>query len=181
MQNPLTFVVRTTVDPQAAVATARAQVHAVDKDLALMQIETLEDVVDASTADVRFRTTLLSGFAGIALLLAALGIYGVLAYFVSQRAREIGIRLALGAQPSGVFRMVVRQGMLPVAVGAAAGVSVAIPMTILMRTLLFGVQPIDPPTYAIALMALAAIAVAACAVPALRATRVDPLVALRDE
>jgi putative ABC transport system permease protein len=163
------------------VAAARAQVHAVDKDLALTQVGTLEDVVDSSMAGARFRTTLLAAFAGIALLLAALGIYGVLAYFVSQRAREIGIRLALGAQPSGVFRMVVRQGVVPVIAGAMAGVAIAVPMTILMRTLLFGVQPIDPPTYAIALTALAAIAVAACAVPALRATRVDPLVALRDE
>src|SRR5580765_626146 len=180
-QNPLTFVVRTMLDTEAAIAAARAQVHAADKDLALTQVATLEEVVDASMAGARFRTTLLSGFAGIALLLAALGIYGVLAYFVSQRAREIGIRVALGARPSGVFRMVVRQGMVPVILGAAAGVAVAIPMTTLLRTLLFGVQPIDPPTYAIALAALAGIAVTACAVPALRATRVDPLVALRDE
>ena len=180
-QNPLTFVVRTTIDPEAAVAAARALVHAVDKDLALTEIATLRDVVDRSMTDVRFRTTLLSVFAGIALLLAALGIYGVLGYFVSQRAREIGIRLALGAQPSGVFRMVVRQGIVPVVAGAVAGVAVAVPMTTLMRTLLFGIEPIDPPTYAIALTVLAAIAVAACAVPALRATRVDPLVALRDE
>jgi len=180
-QNPLTFVLRTTIDPQAAVAIARAQVHAADKDLALTQVTTLEDVVDASMAGARFRTMLLSAFAAIALLLAALGIYGVLAYFVSQRAREIGIRLALGAQPSEVFRMVVRQGVLPVIVGAAAGVAVTLPMTMFLRTLLFGVEPIDPPTYAIALTALAAIALGACAVPALRATRVDPLVALRDE
>jgi putative ABC transport system permease protein len=180
-QNPMTFVVRATVGTEAALATARAQVHAADKDLALTQVATLEDVVDASMAGARFRTTLLTAFAGIALFLAALGIYGVLAYFVSQRAREIGIRVALGAKPSGVFRMVVRQGMLPVVVGAAAGVAVAIPMTTLLRTLLFGVQPIDPPTYAIALAVLAGIAVTACAVPALRATRVDPLVALRDE
>jgi putative ABC transport system permease protein len=168
------------LDTEAAIAAVRAQVHAADKDLALTQVATLEEVVDASMAGARFRTTLLSGFAGIALLLAALGIYGVLAYFVSQRAREIGIRVALGARPSGVFRMVVRQGMVPVILGAAAGVAVAIPMTTLLRTLLFGVQPIDPPTYAIALAALAGIAVTACAVPALRATRVDPLVALRD-
>jgi predicted permease len=180
-QNPLTFVVRSSIGPEAALAVIRAQVHAVDKDLALTQVATLQEVVDVSMAGARFRTTLLALFAGIALLLAALGIYGVLAYFVSQRAREIGIRVALGAQPSGVFRMVVRQGMLPVVLGAAAGVAVAIPMTTLLRTLLFGVQPIDPPTYAIALTALAGIAVAACAVPALRATRVDPLVALRDE
>jgi putative ABC transport system permease protein len=180
-QNPLTFVVRTTIDPEAALAAARAQVHAVDKDLALTQVATLQEVVDVSMAGARFRTTLLALFAGIALLLAALGIYGVLAYFVSQRAREIGIRLALGAQPSGVFKMVVRQGMTPVVLGVAAGIAVAVPMTSLMRSLLFGVEPIDPPTYAVALTALAAIAVAACAVPALRATRVDPLVALRDE
>ena len=180
-QNPLTFVIRSSIGPQAALAAVHAQVHAVDKDLALTQVATLQEVVDGSMAGARFRTTLLALFAGIALLLAALGIYGVLAYFVSQRAREIGIRLALGAQPAEVFRMVVWQGVLPVAAGAFAGIAVAVPLTTLMRTLLFGVQPIDPPTYAIALTALAAIAVAACAVPALRATRVDPLVALRDE
>jgi putative ABC transport system permease protein len=180
-QNPLTFVIRSSIGPQAALAAVHAQVHAVDKDLALTQVATLQEVVDVSMAGARFRTTLLALFAGIALLLAALGIYGVLAYFVSQRAREIGIRLALGAQPAEVFRLVVWQGVLPVAAGAFAGIAVAVPLTTLMRTLLFGVQPIDPPTYAIALTALATIAVAACAVPALRATRVDPLVALRDE
>jgi putative ABC transport system permease protein len=180
-QNPMTFVVRTTVDPEAAIAAARAQVRGVDKDLALTEVATLKDVVSTSMADVKFRTTLLSGFAGIALLLAALGIYGVLAYFVSQRAREIGIRLALGATPREVFHMVVRQGMLPVLVGAALGIGIAIPMTTLLRTLLFEVEPIDPPTYAIALTALVAVSLAACALPARRATRVDPLVALRDE
>jgi putative ABC transport system permease protein len=179
--NPLTFVVRTAIDPEAAITSARAQVHAVDKDLALTEIATLQDVVDRSLAEVRFRTTLLGMFAGIALLLAALGIYGVLAYFVSQRAHEIGIRLALGAPPAGVFRMVVRQGMSPVVAGAAVGVGIAIPMTTLIRTLLFGIQPIDPATFAISLGAIATIAVVACALPALRATRVDPLVALRDE
>ena len=179
LQNPLTFVVRTTVDPDAAFAGARAQVGAVDKDLALTQIATLEDVVDTSMADARFRTTLLSAFAGIALLLAALGIYGVLAYFVSQRSRELGIRLALGAKPEALFRMVVGQGMRPVAIGAALGLAGAVAVTTLMQSLLFGVTPVDPAAYAVALTALAAIALAACAVPALRATRVDPLVALR--
>ena len=181
MQNPLTFALRSTLDEAAVVSLARRSVEAVDRDLALTAVATLEAVVQESMGDHRFRTAVLAAFAGVALFLAALGIYGVLAYFVSQRSRELGIRLALGAQPSGVFWMVVWQGVLPVVAGAAAGVAVAVPMTTLMRTLLFGVQPIDPPTYAIALTALAAIAVAACVVPALRATRVDPLVALRDE
>ena len=131
--------------------------------------------------DVRFRTTLLAAFAGIALLLAALGIYGVLAYFVSQRARELGIRLALGAKPAALFRMVISQGMRPVAVGAVLGLAGAAAITTLMQSLLFGVTPVDPAAYGVATAALIAIAVGACAVPALRATRVDPLVALRDE
>ena len=181
LQNPLTFVVRTTLNPDAALAAARAQVGAVDKDLALTQIATLEDVVDGSMAEVRFRTTLLAAFAGIALMLAALGIYGVLAYFVSQRSRELGIRLALGAKPAALFRMVVGQGMRPVAIGVALGLAGAVAVTTLMQSLLFGVTPVDPAAYGVATTVLAVIAVVACAVPALRATRVDPLVALRDE
>jgi putative ABC transport system permease protein len=181
MQNPLTFVVRTTIAPQAALAGARARVAAVDKDLALTQTATLEEVVDLSLAEARFRTTLLTWFAGIALLLAALGIYGVLAYFVSQRSREIGIRLALGAAPAELFRMVIGQGMRPVAIGAAVGLAGAVAVTTLLQSLLFGVTPVDPLAYSAAAAVLTAIAVGACAIPALRATRVDPLVALRDE
>ena len=180
LQNPLTFVVRTRVDPDAAFAGARAQLRAVDKDLALTQTATLQDVVDTSLADAKFRATLLSAFAGIALLLAALGIYGVLAYFVSQRSRELGIRLALGARPDALFRMVVGQGMRPVAIGAALGLGGAVAVTTLMQSLLFGVTPIDPAAYGFAVAVLAVIALVACAVPALRATRVDPLAALRD-
>jgi putative ABC transport system permease protein len=181
MQNPLTFVVRTTVAADAAFAGARAQISAFDRDLALTQTATLADVVDGAMSDARFRTTLLAAFAGVALLLAALGIYGVLAYFVSQRARELGIRLALGARPAALFRMVVGQGMRPVAVGTAVGLAGAVGVTTLMQSLLFGVTPVDPAAYGVATAVLAAISVVACAVPALRATRVDPLVALRDE
>lgn len=181
LQNPLTFVVRTTVDTDAAFAAARTQVRAIDKDLALTQIATLEDVVDTSMTDAKFRTTLLSAFAGIALLLAALGIYGVLQYFVAQRSRELGIRLALGAKPRALFQMVVTQGMRPVAVGAAIGLLGAVALTTLMQSLLFGVAAVDPATYAVATVTLAAMSLAACAIPAIRATRVDPLVALRDE
>ena len=115
----------------------------------------------------------------MAVLLAALGIYGVLAYFVSQRSRELGIRLALGARPRALFGMVVRQGMRPVAAGAVLGLAGAVAITTVMQSLLFGVNPVDPATYAVAAATLAVIALAACAIPALRATRVDPLVALQ--
>jgi putative ABC transport system permease protein len=181
MQNPLTFVVRSTLDDASVVAVARREVQAVDRDLALTTVAPMRAVVDESMGDHRFRTALLAAFAGVAVLLAALGIYGVLAYFVSQRSRELGIRLALGARPGALFGMVVRQGMRPVAVGAAIGLAGAVAMTTVMQSLLFGINPVDPTTYAAAAATLAIVALAACAVPALRATRVDPLVALRDE
>jgi putative ABC transport system permease protein len=181
LQNPLTFVVRAAQSPDAVLSTARRTVAGVDKDLAITNVATLKDVVAGSMEGHRFRTTLLSAFAAVALLLAALGIYGVLAYFVSQRSRELGIRLALGARPRALFAMVVTQGMRPVAVGAALGLAGAVAITTVMQSLLFGVNPVDPVTYAVAAATLAVIALAACAIPALRATRVDPLVALRDE
>jgi predicted permease len=181
MQNPLTFVVRSTLDDATALSMARREVQAVDRDLALTSVAPMRAVVDDSMGDHRFRTVLLGAFAGVALLLAGLGIYGVLAYFVSHRARELGIRLALGARPLALFAMVVRQGMRPVAIGAVVGLAAAVALTTVMQSLLFGVDPIDPATYAAASATLAIIALAACAIPAMRATRVDPLVALRDE
>jgi putative ABC transport system permease protein len=181
MQNPLTFVVRSSQAPASVVAAARSAVAGHDKDLALTMVTTLEQVVEAATETHRFRTTLLTAFAGIALLLAALGIYGVLAYFVSQRSRELGIRLALGARPAEIFRLVVGQGMRPVAIGAAIGVIAAAGLTRFMQSLLFGIQPVDPPAFAVAIATLAAISFVACALPARRATRVDPIAALRDE
>src|SRR6185503_14719010 len=180
-QNPLTFVVRSTLDEAGVVAMARREVQAVDRDLALTAVAPMRAVVDESMGDHRFRTVLLGAFAGVALMLAALGIYGVLAYFVSQRARELGIRLALGARPMELFGMVVRQGMRPVAVGAVVGLAAAVALTTVMQSLLFGVDPVDPATYVAASATLAIIALAACAIPAMRATRVDPQVALRDE
>ncbi|HYM25476.1 MAG TPA: ABC transporter permease, partial [Vicinamibacterales bacterium] len=181
MQNPVTFVVRAQTSADATVAAARAAVQAVDKDLALTDVTALSDLVHDSTGDERFRTTLLSGFAAVALFLAALGIYGVLAYSVAQRMRELGIRLALGAQPASVFRMVVREGMRPVAAGGLIGLAAAFASGTLIKALLFGVAPIDPATYVGAVASLTITAAVACAVPAIRATRVDPLVALRDE
>jgi putative ABC transport system permease protein len=181
LQNPMTFVVRSALDPAATAAMARREVQAVDRDLALTSITTLDDVVAEAMGDHRFRTTLMSSFAGVALFLAALGIYGVLAYFVSQRSRELGIRLALGAKPQELFAMVVREGLRPVVAGAAVGVAGAIGVGTVIKSLLYRVPPIDPATYAVALSALVAVAFAACAIPARRATQVDPLVALREE
>ena len=180
-QNPLTFVLRTKGDPQALVAFARDQVHAIDKDLAVTDVTTLQDEVHGSVKEQRFRTGLLSGFAAVALLLAAIGIYGVLAYLVTQRSREIGIRMALGAQRGRVLEMVLRQGMQPVLFGALAGVAGAVAVTRFIRGLLFGVEAVDPGTYALTVGALIAVAMCACYIPARRATQVDPMVALREE
>jgi putative ABC transport system permease protein len=180
-QNPVTFVVRTKGDPRALAAFARDQVHAVDKDLAVTDVVTLQDEVHGSVKEQRFRTGLLSGFAAVALLLAAIGIYGVLAYLVTQRSREIGIRMALGAQPGRVLEMVLRQGMQPVLLGALAGAAGAAAVTRFIRGLLFGVEALDPGTYALTVFALIAVAMCACYIPARRATRVDPMVALREE
>ncbi len=180
MQNPLTFVMRTALDPDAAVATARRHVAEVDRDLALTSVATMQGIVEDSMGGYRFRTILLSSFAGIALLLAALGTYGVLAYVVSQRSREMAIRLALGARRAELFRLVIGQGLRPVAAGAVAGMIGALGITGLAESLLFGVTAVDPPAYAIALTLLASIAIVACAIPAWRATRVDPVAALRN-
>jgi putative ABC transport system permease protein len=124
---------------------------------------------------------LLSGFAAIALFLAALGIYGVLAYAVSQRTRELGIRLALGATRHELFALVVRQGMRPVLAGGILGIAGAFASSAVLKSLLFGVAAVDPATYAVAAATLTAVALAACAIPARRAMRVDPMVALRED
>jgi putative ABC transport system permease protein len=180
-QNPMTFVIRSAATPETIVAAARRTVAEVDKDLALTGVTTLHDLVEGSLEGHRFRTALLSGFAVIALVLAALGIYGVLAYFVSQRSRELGIRIALGARPVELCGLVVGQGVKPVVAGALVGVAGAMALTTTMQTLLFGVQAIDVTTYVTAMAALVVMTAAACAVPAIKAMKVDPLVALRDE
>jgi putative ABC transport system permease protein len=181
LQNPVTFVVRSSIDPEPTIAAARQTVRAVGRDFLVSDVTTLQDLVNDSIGDERFRTSLLTAFAGIALFLAALGIYGILAYFVTQRSRELGIRLALGAKPQAVFALVVRQGMQPVAIGAIAGVVAALALTGTIQSLLFGVTPLDPATYGSTIGILTLSAFVACALPAARATRVDPLVALRDE
>ena len=150
-----------------------------DPALPLTGVLTLDEIVGASAESQRFNAALLGGFAGVALLLAAVGIGGVLAISVARRTQEIGIRLALGADAGAVVRMVIRQGMTLVAAGLAIGLPCAFAATRLLRTLLFETAPHDAVSFAAATVLLCAVALAACAAPALRASRVSPMTALR--
>jgi predicted permease len=179
--SPVSFVLRSSADPAELAALVRREVRAVDKDLVPTDIVTMRELVSGSLQQERFRTALLSGFAGAALLLAAIGIYGVLAYLVTQRTREIGIRMALGAQQQQLLAMIFRQGMGPVAYGVALGIAGAMACARLIRTLLFGVDATNPATYAAAAAILLMVAMCACYFPARRATKVDPMTALREE
>jgi len=183
-QQPLSgiaFVLRGDADPAALIAAARREVRAVDKDLVLTEVTPMNDLLRDSAGNQRFRTTLLSAFAGSALLLAALGVYGVLAYSVAQRSREIGVRMALGAGTARLFGMVLGDGLRPVAVGAILGLAGAWLASGMIRSLLFGVAPADPATYTLTIAILSVVAVCACAIPATRAIRVDPVVSLREQ
>jgi putative ABC transport system permease protein len=177
----MTLVVRTDGDPGALAGAVREQVHAIDPLLAISNIRTMRDVLATSIAKARFATTLLGLFAALALALSGIGIFGVTAYSVSQRKREIGIRMALGAGARAVMSTVVRRGMMPVVVGLGLGVAGAFAVTRLMAGLLFGVEATDPATFAAVVAGMAAVSLTACYFPARRAARVDPLVALRDD
>jgi putative ABC transport system permease protein len=181
VQNNVGIVVRSAADESLMATLIREQVHALDHDLAATDIRPAAELLSGSTKQERFRTSLLSGFAAIALLLAAIGIYGVVAYLVTQRTREIGIRMALGARHAQVLRMIVGQGMQPVAFGVAAGLAGAYVCARWIRTLLFGVEAVNPAIYAGAAALLLCVALCACCIPGLRASRVDPAIALRDE
>jgi predicted lysophospholipase L1 biosynthesis ABC-type transport system permease subunit len=172
--------VRTAGDPaQLAIPVARA-IHAFDKDLPLYHVQAMTRRVDESVARQRFATTLLTLFALLALALAAIGVYGVMAYLVTQGTREIGIRVALGATPSGILRLVLRQGVRMAAVGLASGLAGALALAHVMESLLFGIEARDPLTFAGVGIALALVALIAVVIPAARAARVDPITALRD-
>jgi putative ABC transport system permease protein len=177
----MNVVVRTHGDPASLTGAIRKEVRAIDPDQPIAAMRTMNEWMDTAVAGSRYRTALLALFAFVALVLASTGIYGVMSYSVSQRTHEIGVRMALGARREDVMRMVVRQGMTLVMVGVGLGILGAIALTRLMSTLLFGVTAKDPLTFVAVATLLTLVAFVACYLPARRATKVDPLVALRYE
>jgi len=178
---PRNLVVRTKVAPQGLAAAIRQAIWEVNKDQPVSNIRTMEEVIGESVSNPRFNMLLLAIFAALALLLAAVGIYGVMSYMVMQHTREIGIRMALGAQASDVLKLVVGKGLILTIAGVVSGVAGAFGLTRLMATLLYGVTATDPLTFAAVSALLATVALLACYLPARRATKVDPMVALRYE
>jgi putative ABC transport system permease protein len=177
----MTVFVRTAGDPMGSAPVLRSQLAALDPQIAAGRIRPGDALVRQALAQPRFRMILLVGFAATALVLAALGLYGVMAFAVSQRRSEIGLRIALGAERGEVVGLVLRQGMLPVAAGLAIGLAGALAASEVMRTLLFGIEPFDVPTFASVLLLLTAVAALACYLPARRAATVYPLVSLRTD
>jgi predicted permease len=175
------LILRTNREPSSMASAARNEVAALDKGVPVYQIATMDQLLSRSVASERFDLFLLALFAALALGLAAVGIYGVLAFSISRRTHEIGIRLALGAHRGDILRLVVRQGMMPVFSGIALGIAGALGLTRLMASMLFGVRATDPATFIAVAVLLATVAMMACYVPARRATRVDPIVALRHD
>jgi putative ABC transport system permease protein len=176
------FVIRTPGKTDAPlISQLKKMVWHVDPTIPVTQVRPMSDVLSVSLAEQRFNTLLLGIFAAVALLLASVGLYGVLAFSVAQRTREIGIRMALGAQGGDVLRLVLRQGLILSVLGVASGISVSLAGTRVLRGLLYGVAPTDPATFAGVALLLVAVALVACLVPARRALRVDPIVALRHE
>jgi len=179
--SPRTAVIRTVGDPTALVASVRNTMQEVDPEQAAPRVYTLESELARHTAPRRVNAILLGIFAGVALLLAAVGLAGVMAGLVAQRSHEVGVRMALGAARTDVLRLIVGEAARLVAVAGIIGIVAALALTRLLRTLLFGVQPTDLATFLIAPVVLGSVALLAAALPARRATRVDPMVALRYE
>jgi predicted permease len=178
---PMTYVVRTAVEPTTLVEAIRGEVTAMDPNVPLSAVATLESYVSDSMAPTRFLLALIGVFAVVALVLASLGLYGVIAYSVRQRTREFGVRVAFGAEAGDVMRLVFRQGLAVSCAGVVVGLAVALGATRVMRSLLVGVSAWDAPTFLGVPALLVAVAAVATWVPARRATRVDPVEALRDE
>jgi predicted permease len=175
----MSVIVRTAKDPKGLAAVIRRSVAALEPQAPVSDVRTMEDVVSDSVAHRRFQLLLLVGFAGMALVLACLGIYGVLSFSVSRRTNEIGIRMALGARPGDVRRTVLRQGLVPVVFGLAAGLLASVALGNLLQSLLFDVKALDPTTYVFTSFALLGVSALACLVPSQRAARLNPVDALR--
>jgi predicted permease len=177
----MNIVLRTTMPPSALTTAVESAVREADRSVPVVRLREMNAVFDESIRRPRLLAQLLGAFAGLALLLAAIGTYGVLSYSVLERRREIGIRMALGAKQGSVLAQIMKQGLLLAAVGVAAGLAGAFALSRVLSSLLFGVQPTDPATMATVVGTIAVVATVACALPAWRASRVDPIVVLREE
>ncbi len=177
----LSLLVRTTREPKKLASSIKSVVWSVDKDMPIMEISTMEEIRAASIAQPRVSALLLTIFAALALVLASVGIYGVMSHSVSQRTHEMGLRMALGARAADVLTLVVGRGMILALSGVALGLGGAFALTRLLAGFLWTVQPADPLTFAAVSLLLAGVALLACYVPARRATKVDPIAALRYE
>lgn len=176
-----TLTVKSAVDPESLTASIRREVLALDRNVPLVRVQTMKDRLEELTSRTRFIALLLGLFAGLALLLAAIGVYGVMAFWVSSRTREVGIRIALGARRYNVLRLILIDGLAPVAVGLAAGLAISWMATRILENQLYEVNPLDPLTFIGVAALLLVVALIACYIPARRATRIDPVVALRCE
>ena len=177
----VTLVIRTANDPNQIILPVETAIHNYDPQQAISEVQTMEHVFSDSASEARFQLILLLIFAGIAVLLAMIGVYGVVSYSVTQRTQEIGVRMAMGADTRQIARLVLREALGLAALAVAIGLAGAIALTRLMESLLYETTPNDPPTLAISATAILIVAAAAALIPARRATRVDPLVALRYE
>jgi putative ABC transport system permease protein len=177
----MTVAIRTAGNPLSLLPAAREAVHSIDRNLPLAVVNTMDKLVESSVGQRKLSMILLGVFSAIAMLLASIGIYGVMSYSVTQRSRELGIRMALGAARGRVLALVVGQGMALAGIGVTIGLVAAFALTRLLTSQLFGVGATDPATFTLVSALLVAIALLATLLPAMRATRVDPVVALRDE
>jgi putative ABC transport system permease protein len=177
----LTLSVRSSIDPDSLAQAIKQQIWTVDKGLPVYDVLRMQDILDDTVSQRRFSSVLLSIFGGLGIVLACLGIYGALTFNVVQRTREIGIRMALGADRNGVLRMIMSEGLLLVGVGIAIGVIAGVVLARVLQSLLFGMQASDPAVYVMATLAVSLVAIAACYIPARRATEIEPSIALRYE
>lgn len=177
----MTLIVRTSADPLSLAPAIREVVRGLDSGQPVVDFSSMESLLSVSLARSRFSTVILGAFAGLSLLLAVIGTYGVISYGVTERTHEIGLRVALGAKQADILAMVLRQGMALAAMGVAIGLMAAFSVTRLMTSLLFATSPTDHTTYAVVVGLLAVVALAGCYIPARRASQVDPMVAFRYE